>query len=114
MQMGEIPMSSISCPAEKQPVQVGVGVRLAFGAGTKLFVCPKLFCFRDTSLAVNFHCSFAHAWGFWQSYAARAVQRSIHEAHCDECVEAAEGDAMPGIGDVMDVVEPYDVGGERA
>ena len=37
---------------------------------------------------------------------SRAVQRSIHEAHCDECVEAAEGDAMPGIGDVMDVVEP--------
>jgi hypothetical protein len=36
----------------------------------------------------------------------RAVQRSIHEAHCDEGVEAAEGDAMPGIGDVMNVVEP--------
>jgi hypothetical protein len=29
--------------------------------------------------------------------APRAVQRSIHEAHGEDCTDAAEGDAMPSI-----------------
>jgi hypothetical protein len=28
---------------------------------------------------------------------ARAVQRSIHDAHGEDCTDAAEGDAMPTI-----------------
>ena len=27
----------------------------------------------------------------------RAVQRSIHDTHCEDCTDAAEGDAMPSI-----------------
>ena len=46
--------------------------------------------------------------------AARAVQRSIHEAHCEESADAAESDAMPRISDVVNTVEPQDVCGERA
>jgi hypothetical protein len=35
---------------------------------------------------------------------SRAVQRSIHDAHAEHCGDAAEGDAMPRIGDVVNVV----------
>jgi hypothetical protein len=34
----------------------------------------------------------------------RAVQRSIHDAHGEDCTDAAEGDAMPTIRDVMNAV----------
>ena len=33
------------------------------------------------------------AWG----HILRAVQRSIHDAHGEDCTDAAEGDAMPTI-----------------
>ena len=44
----------------------------------------------------------------------RAVQRSIHEAHCEESADAAESYPMPRISDVVKTVEPQDVCGERA
>ena len=33
--------------------------------------------------------------GLWVT--VRAVQRSIHDAHGEDCTDAAEGDAMPTI-----------------
>jgi hypothetical protein len=35
----------------------------------------------------------------------RAVQRSIHDAHVEDSIDSAEGDAVACIGDVADVVE---------
>jgi putative transposase len=32
-----------------------------------------------------------------QAFRVRAVQRSIHDAHREDCTDAAEGDAMPSI-----------------
>jgi hypothetical protein len=45
---------------------------------------------------------------------ARVVQRSIHDAHGEDCIDAAEGDAMPTIRDVMNAVEAQDVGSKGA
>ena len=44
----------------------------------------------------------------------RAVQRSIHDAYGEDCLDAFEGDAMPRIRDFENVVEAQDVGCERA
>ena len=44
----------------------------------------------------------------------RAVQRSIHDAHGEDCFDAAEGEAMPRICDIAHIIEAQDVGGERA
>ncbi len=38
----------------------------------------------------------------------------MHEPHAEHCIDAAEGDAVAAIGDVVNVVEAQDVGGERA
>ncbi|HEV7693174.1 MAG TPA: hypothetical protein VGO52_20240 [Hyphomonadaceae bacterium] len=43
---------------------------------------------------------------------ARAVQRSIHDAHGEDCFDAAEGEAMPRICDIAHIIEAQDVGGE--
>ena len=42
----------------------------------------------------------------------RAVQRLIHDAHGEDCFDAAEGEAMPRIGDIAHIIEAQDVGGE--
>ena len=47
-------------------------------------------------------------------YGPRAVQRSTHEPHAQNRVDAAEGDAMPCIGDVTHLIEAQNVGGEGA
>jgi hypothetical protein len=44
--------------------------------------------------------------------AIRAVQRSIHDAHGEDCFDAAEGEAMPRICDIAHIIEAQDVGGE--
>jgi len=45
--------------------------------------------------------------------ATQALQRSIHDAPGEGYIDAAEGDAVPTIRDVMNAVEALDVDSER-
>ena len=45
---------------------------------------------------------------------ARAVQRSIYDTHSEDGTDAAKGDAMASVCDIVNAIEAQDVGGERA
>jgi hypothetical protein len=44
----------------------------------------------------------------------RAVQRSIYDTHSEDGTDAAKGDAMASVCDIVNAIEAQDVGGERA
>lgn len=44
----------------------------------------------------------------------RAVQRSIYDTHSEDGADAAKGDAMASVCDIVNAIEAQDVGGERA
>ena len=46
--------------------------------------------------------------------ATRAVQRSIYDTHSEDGTDAAKGDAMASVCDIVNAIEAQDVGGERA
>ena len=47
------------------------------------------------------------------TYSDRAVQRSIYDTHSEDGTDAAKGDAMASVCDIVNAIEAQDVGGER-
>ena len=79
----------------------------------QMIACKELF----RAHAFEYACALAdidhrltkpkHPW-------TRAVQRSIYDTHSEDGADAAKGDAMASVCDIVNAIEAQDVGGERA
>ena len=69
-------------------------------AAVTLFVVGVVLAFTDRAASAGAAC--------------RAVQRSIYDTLSEDGTDAAKGDAMASVCDIVNAIEAQDVGGERA